>query len=224
MSKPFALITILLAGFLCAIWSPWNSWNFSLTQLLGVEPPPQIGGLQVTALAGEIEVFIDGESQGKVTTETSPLSIPAMTPGERQIRLTRLSTVDGAFWEFNRLIKFESGVDVVLSYELGPTQEFSEGHVIYATKATDQVNGIRLNLDSSVDGAKVFVDNQEVGTTPLVASVISKDIQHVFRIEKQGYETQEFKLLPDAQESRDKITGYNLNVIVDLFMQPITVR
>lgn len=224
MAKPFRIIVIILIAFLCALWSPWTSWNISFSRLLGIEPPPQIGGLQVTSLAGEIEIFVDGISQGKVTPESSPLTIPAIEPGERQIRLQRTAQVDEAYWEFNKLIKFESGVDVVVSYELGPSEEFSEGHVIYATKTTDKVDGVRLNLTSGVEGATVKIDDAEVGQTPLVAQVISKDKQHTLLISRTGYESQEFKLLPESQEDRDKISGYNLNVLVDLFLHPITIQ
>lgn len=224
MAKPFRVIVLILIAFLCALWSPWTSWNISFSRLLGIEPPPQIGGLQVTSLAGELEVFVDGISQGKVTPDSSPLTIPAIDPGERQIRLKRIATVDEAYWEFNKLIKFESGVDVVISYELGPTEEFSEGHVIYATRTTDKVDGLRLNLTSSVEDAVVKIDDVTVGNTPLVAQVISKDKQHTLLISKKGYESQEFKLLPESQEDRDKISGYNLNVLVDLFLQPIAIQ
>lgn len=221
MAKPYRIIVIILIAFLCALWSPWTSWNISFSRLLGIEPPPLIGGLQVTSLAGEVEVYVDGISQGKATPTTSPLIIPAIEPGERQIRLKRTSTVEEAYWEFNKLIKFESGVDVVLSYELGPTEEFSEGHVIYTTRTTDKVDGLRLNLTSNVEGATVKIDDVEVGLTPLVAQVITKDKQHTLLISKSGYESQEFKLLPENQEDRDKISGFNLNVLVDLFLQPI---
>lgn len=224
MAKPFRIIVIILIAFLCALWSPWTSWNISFARLLGIEPPPQIGGLQVTSLAGEMEVFIDGISQGKTTPENSPLIIPAIEPGERQIRLQRISSVDDAYWEFNKLIKFESGVDVVISYELGPSENFSEGHVIYTTKTPDKVDGLRLNLVTNVTDAVVKIDDIDVGLTPLVSQVITKDKQHTLLISKNGYEPQEFKLLPESQEDRDKVSGFNLNVIVDLFLQPIPIK
>lgn len=223
MSKFSKLIILLLVGFLCALWSPWNSWNLSLPVLLGMEPAPEIGGLQVTSLAGDLEIFIDGFPMGSVASGES-VTITPVDPGERQIRIKRTSSVDNAYWEFNRLIKFESGIDVVVAYELGPTEEFSEGHVIYATKSPEKINGIKLNLDSTVDGAKVLLDGNEIGTTPLVSQVLSLDSQHTLKISKDGYEDQEFKLLPEAQEERDKVAGFNLNVIVGLFLQPLPIK
>lgn len=223
MSRLYGCIILILIAVLCAIWSPWNSWNISIAQLFGIEPPKQIGGLQVTSLAGELEVFIDGQSRGKVNTETSPLLIPAVTPGERQIRLVRTSQVTGAYWEFNRLIKFESGVDVVLSFELGPTEEFSEGHLIYATKNNELTENLLLAVNSGVDGAEVLVDDLRAGTTPLAGYVLTRDKQHRVVISAPGYETQEFTILPEDQTQRDKLKGFYLNVDVNLFLLPIAV-
>lgn len=215
---------LFLVAFLCALWSPWTSLNISLSQLFGLEPPPQVGGLQVTALAGEVEVFVDGISQGKTKAGTTSLEIPNVSPGEHQVRLRRVSSVDGAYWEYNKLIKFESGIDVVLAYELGPSQEFSEGHLIFATKTADRIEGVNLNLDASANDADVLIDNVLVGHTPIISQVISTDRQHSLTIRKAGYESQEFKLLPDSLEDREKVRGYNLNVHVDLFLEPIVVN
>ncbi|MCA9379378.1 PEGA domain-containing protein [Candidatus Dojkabacteria bacterium] len=223
MSRFTRLTILLLVGFLCALWSPWNSWNLSLPVLLGMEPAPEIGGLQVTSLAGDVVIYIDGFEMGQVASGES-ITISPIDPGERQIRLKRVSDVDNAYWEFNRLVKFESGIDVVIAYELGPTEEFSEGHVIYATKSPAVINGIKLNLDATVEGATVLLDGNEIGSTPLVSEVLSLDSQHTLKITKSGYEEQEFKLLPEDQADRDKVAGFNLNVTVNLFLQPLPTK
>lgn len=223
MSRFFKLLLIIGVLFICALWSPWNYWNFSFARLFGVEPPPEIGGLQVTSLAGEIEVFIDGVSQGKAVAEQAPLIIPAVEPGERRISLKRISTVTGAFWELNRLVRFESGVDVVMSYELGPTADFSGGHTIFATKSNAAFEGVKLNLVAAVNEAAVELDDVEIGLTPLTEKLIDISKQHKLKISKAGYEAQEFTLLPAEQVDRNKINGYVLNVLVDLFLQPLTI-
>jgi hypothetical protein len=188
-----------------------------------MEPTPEIGGLQVTSLAGELEVYVDGFLMASVPSGESATITP-IEPGERQIRIQRVSDVENAYWEFNRLVKFESGIDVVIAYELGPTASFSEGHVIYATKSPEKIIGVKLNLDATVDGATVLIDGIEVGTTPLVSQLLALDSQHVLRVTKQGYEDQEFKLLPESQQNRDKIAGNYLNVVVSLFLQPIPIH
>jgi hypothetical protein len=225
MSKSYTIIIIILVAFLLAVWSPWNSWNLSITRLLGIEPPEEIGGLEVSSLAGTLEVYVDGNLKGTVDPEKSPLIIPAVEPGERQIKLIRKSDVEGAYYQFNKLVKFESGVDVILAYELGPTAEFSEGHIIYATKTAKVSNPeVSLNLTSSADDSEVKIDDLDIGQTPIVAYKLDLTKQHKLLISKNGYESQEFIILPAEQKDRDKLKGYNLNVDVDLFLQPIAVK
>ncbi len=225
MSKSYTIIILILLAFLLAIWSPWNSWNISLTRLLGIDPPEEIGGLQVSSLAGTLEVYIDGSLKGTVDPEKSPLTIPAVEPGERQIKLIRKSDVEGAFYQFNQLVKFESGVDVILAYELGPTAEFSEGHLIYATKTAKVANPeLSLNIVSSAEGSNVKIDDLDVGQTPIVTYKLDLTKQHKLVISKLGFDSQEFVILPTEQKDRDKLKGYNLNVNVDLFLQPIGIK
>ena len=224
MRKSYIIILLILVAFLCALWSPWNRWNIALPQLFGIAPQAQIGGLQVTSLAGELEVFVDGNSVGSVNPETSPLVVPAIEQGERQIKLVRDTTLAGAYADFNRLIKFESGIDVVISYELGPTDEFSEGHVIYATKKLDNSADVLLSLQANVTGADVVIDDISAGQTPIAGFKLSLDKQHKVSISKNGFDVQEFTLLPQEQNDRDKLQGYNLNVDVNLFLQPLPVN
>ncbi len=223
MRKTFSIIILFVIAVLCAFWSPWTSWQLSITSLLGIAPPAETTGLQVTSLAGDLEVYIDGILQGKVGVNDSPITIPGVQPGEHQVRLKRLSAVEGAYYELNRLIKFEPGVDVVIAYELGPSAEFSGGHIIYAIKSTELTTGVKLNLDVNVEEADVLIDDRELGKSPIVGQILSGDRAHLLKVEKRGYDGQEFKLLPESQEERDKILGYTLYVKVDLFLQPIPV-
>ncbi len=223
MRKSYAIILLILIAFLCALWSPWNGLNIALPQLLGIAPKQQIGGLQVSSLAGELQVFVDGNSAGKVDPASSPLVVPAIDPGQHQVKLVRTADVAGTYANFDRLVTFESGVDVVISFELGPTAEFSEGHVIYATRKLDDSQDVLLSLKTNTSGAKVQVDDISVGDSPIAGYKLSLDKQHKVTISKTGYDTQEFTLLPQAQSDRDKLNGYNVNVDADLFLQPIEV-
>jgi hypothetical protein len=216
------IIWVLIA-IACAVWSPWNYINFYPLQLLGVEPLPEIGGLVVNSLAGEISVSVDGTPVGKAI-ENNPLSLPDIEPGERLVTLERNSEIPGAYWEYSQLIKFESGVDAVLSYELGPTEAFSAGHLIYAVRDPNRSANTFLNLTASPDGATVEIDGASIGTVPIIAYSLKLDNQVTVRVSKEGYETQEFKLFPEAQADRLKLQGFDLNVDVNLFLQPIVVR
>lgn len=218
------VLLLAIIGLVLAIWSPWNSWNISLAQLFGIEPPPEAAGLAVSSLAGTIQIEIDNVRVGEVSPQNSPLVIPGIAPGERRVKLLRSSDVPGAFVEYSRLLNFVSDVDVVISYELGPTDDFSEGHVIFVTENRDNSGLTYLNINTEPSTALVALDGVSIGSSPIVLYPISLDRQHVLTVTANGYETQEFRILPASQEDRDKIRGYNINADVRLFLQPLQVR
>lgn len=218
------VVLVLVVSLLLAIWSPWNNLNISLTQLFGIEPAPESSGLQVTSLAGELTVLIDNLEVGTVTPETSPLIVPGIEPGERLVQMSRNSSVSGAFTDFSKLIEFVSGTDVVIAYELGPSDDFSEGHIITVESNNDSSGTTFLNLDANETQSRVLVDGVSIGVTPITLYPISITEQHVVTVQADGYDTQEFRLLPSTQSERDKVSGLTINVDVQLFLQPLEVR
>ncbi len=224
MRKSFIIIIIVFFAFLLALWSPWVSWNLSFSNLFGVTPPEIKSGLSVSSLVGDLEVFIDGESVGKVGVDDSPLYVPGINPGERQVKLVRASAVPGAYYEFNRLISFPESLNVVLAYELGPTEEFSQGHIIYATPKPDGGDKTYLNITSSTDSADIYLDDVLIGQSPLREFEVSRSLQHKVRISALSYDDHELTLLPEKQDERNDLAGYDVTVIVDLFLQPIQVK
>lgn len=224
MRKSQYFIFLILVGFLCAVWSPWNNWDINLSVIFGVQPPPEVAGLQVTSLAGEMIVKVDGENKGTVSPESSPLAIPGIKPGEHEISLQRKSSVNKAYWEFNRLLEFHSGVDIVVAYELGPTQKFSEGHIIKPTPSSRRDDTTLLNITTSPPNSQVQLDGASIGDSPVESYELGINDQHKLAINKDGYDTQEFVLLPDTQVDRDKLNGYDINVEANLFLQPLKVN
>jgi hypothetical protein len=226
MRKLFWIIIFLLGAFLLALWSPWLHWQINLAQLFGVTPPPEVGGLQVSSLAGEIKVYLNGsaEPEGVVTPESSPLIVPGIVPGEHQVRLVRSSEVADAYWEFNRLIDFYAGIDVVMAYELGPTQDFSAGHIIYAQPGSGSGDGVQINVSTGVDQVEVLLDDLTIGSTPVAGYSITANEQHRLKLSKEGYEDQEFLILPTDHAERSRLQGLTLKIEADMFLQPITVH
>lgn len=226
MRKAFWVIIFVLAAFLLALWSPWRDWQINFSELFGVTPPQEVAGLQVSSLAGELLLYVDDsvEPVATVSPENSPVQVPGIQPGDHQIKLVRTSEVEGTYVEFNRLIYFYSGIDVVIAYELGPTLEFSEGHVIYATEQSATDSNAYLNISSNVEGASVSIDQVTIGSTPIVKQPIDTLTQHRVVITKDGYEQQDFTVLPEEASDREKLAGLKLNIDVDLFLQPLQVN
>lgn len=222
MKNFIKILIVLLICSLLGLWSPWLKINVSLADIFGVEEPDKISGLQVYSFSGEMEVFLDGESQGTVTPESSPFIVDAVTPGEKSVGLKRVTEIPGAYWEFSKVITFEENIDVVLSYILGPEEEFSEGNIVSTVARTDEDYNLKVNLN--VEGVELYLDNIEYivdGTE--FRETISLDKQHTIKITKQGMEEIEFLILPEDQQSRDQFANYIINVDVQLMYQPVSI-
>jgi len=218
-----AIILLLLLG----IWSPWDRWDFSLLGLLGFKSDADVSSLQVVNMAGRVQVYVDDETQdGWVVDaeEDEPLFIPAIASGDHQVKLVRLTETEGALYaELNKLIYFAPGLAVTISYELGPSSEFSGGHIIYAKSSLDGTGNTYLSVRSDQDDLGISLDGGDDEDTPLTRKLLDISMQHNLKITKEGYETQEFTILPADDIERQKLIGFELVVDADLFLRPIPV-
>lgn len=212
------IIVLVIAGF----FSPWLNWNLSLSNLIGFGPKKSVAGLKVFSLLGELEVYMDNTYQGRANPEEGALEVTDISIGTHEILIKRADKEDNYFI-LKEAVKFEEGVDVVVSYDLGPNDKFSEGHIFYAEKSfsTDQT---KLNLISSPDKAKVFIDDRLIGETPISGVDLDITSTRKIKLQKDNYDEIEFNILPDNQEERDKLKGYTLNLEVRMFLIPIQIQ
>jgi len=226
MRKFLLILSVLVLCVIFGLWSPWAYIKLDLSRLFGVPAKEEISGLKVYSLSGELEVLIDQESFGSVRVKDSPLIIDRIVPGERLIRLKKLSNMGGLYWEYSKVIPFEKGLEVVISYNLGPSQNFSEGHVIYAAKKPEQRIGNELNLKLNVSDFFFQIDNiqpQKVSGQSIITT-LSLSSQHKIKVLKNGYEPLEFTILPETQEERDKFRDYDFIIEAELMLQPVKVE
>ncbi len=208
-----------------AVWSPWNSLNVSLLKLLGLEQADAYSGLQVYSIGGELEVSIDDEVIGNVTVEGSPLEIFEIEPGEHLIEIKRVSegVGDGYYYKFSRMTNFIAGINTVIAYEIGPTEEFSGGYVIYAMPGITE-NQTSLNIRTIPSDSSIFINDLEIAKTPINNYTLDLQDTYKLRIENTSTESIEFNLLPESVEERQSLKGYDLNVEAQLFQLPIEIR
>lgn len=226
MKKILFATLFIVALVLLAIWSPWLNWNIDLANFFGVKKPDAIAGLQINSLAGEMEVYIDSQSIGKVTPESSPFILDRLVPGEHLITIKRTGEFASTYSTFNRLLSFEESSAVVISYNIGPDEVFSEGHVIYTTKKENPSGDSMLNINLNIEDFNFAYDGMSLEKIEGKSKSISLDFnsQHTIKISKTGYESLEFSILPETQTDRDKLKGADLNVDVQLMLQPVEVN
>lgn len=211
---------------LFALWSPWLYVRLNLSQLFGIAEPEGISGLQVNSLAGEMEVYLDGELKGNSSADRSPFTLDTITPGDYLVTLKRKTDTRGSYWDFNKLITFTEGTTVIVSYNLGPEEEFSEGHIIYATKKDNSSLNPKINMEFNVDDPEITIEEasaQKINSRQYNAE-ISFDKPKKITISKPGYESLEFTILPDSEEERKALSQFNLNTDIHLMLRPVIVE
>lgn len=226
MKKLVVLVIILVSCVLIGLWSPWRGLNINLGGLFGITELESLSGLQVYSLSGTIEVYIDNELKGEIDIENSPLSVDKITPGERIVTLKRKSDIDNSYKEINKLISFVGGTNVVMSYNIGPVEEYSEGHIIYPVVKDNLNDKTTLFIKSNVEDVSLQIDSSIAET--IRGLNIEKELdlskQHLINIKKNGYEPLEFNILPSVAEEREKLINYNLILEVDLMEQPLDIE
>ncbi len=226
MKRGIIFVSVILLLVVIAIWSPWDRYNWSLKRLFGVDEKPAVSAIQVYSLKDTLTVYLDEQNQGKVTPDSSPLEVIGLTSGNHIIKLVRDNPEYTGNYEFTKAINLAPDFTTVFAYELGPSKEFSQGHILYA-KETQQSqstgNTARLNVSTEPTGAKVSIDEKEIGVSPLADIELSLDSVHKIAITKKGYETQGFNILPEAQEQRLRLVNADLYIESNLFLIPIKI-
>lgn len=225
MGRILLIALILVSCSLLALWSPWVGWKLDASKIFGVGNPDSISGLYLYSLSGTLELEIDGESMGSVSALDSPLIIDRIEPGQRLVSITRTSQNNSSYWSFSELIEFTTGTNVVISYNIGPTEEFSEGNIIY-TKPKVNTNTNELTISLDTNDALVFLDDtpvQEINANTF-KDKISLDSTHKLEISKPGFESFSFSVLPDTAVEREKLKDFDIFVNVRLLQIPVELE
>ncbi len=222
--KIFTGLFVLVFLVLMAIWSPWEQWDFNFLKFIGVDNTEEYSSLKVKALEGQIEIYIDNELKGTADSLDADFSeITPINKGEHTVTIKRKSE-NTKYFELSRKINFEPGFDVVVAYDLGPSEYFSEGHILYSRKNYSNEANPRLNILSTPENVEVSIDGVVVGTAPLKDIQLDINGQHVIKFVKPGFETLEITILPEKQEARDNLKNLTLTLEVNLFAQPLKVN
>jgi len=139
--------------------------------------------------AGE-KVVLDGEEVG-----ATPFFSDQLAKGEKTL----------SFGGFNQKINLTGGALTVVNWVDGPEETFSAGEVIWlSTSANSEL------LVIAKPGAQVFLDDKEIGASPLSKSVDPGE--YTLELKKDGYFTRSIKIAIRA--------GFRLNVSASLSLNP----
>lgn len=153
--------------------------------------------LTVNALNSEAQVLLDGTPLGN-----TPYTSKEIDVGEHKITVKNDKTT------YEVSLDFASNAQVVINRDLGVSSTFSSGQNFWL----EEGGGPSVNIISEPAGAKVLIDNSEVGVTPYSSTNITAG-EYDLRLEHSDYETQTARI--------KVLDGYKLNVAVTLYPLPV---
>lgn len=226
MFKKTGCILLVIGLLVVTAWfRPWDKLEFSWKSLLGIENIKEYSGLSVFSLKDQLEVYIDNEFIDQVDATGGMLEITDIEPGVHRVTLRKDGGNTAQYYEFSKSINFDSGVSNVIAYELGPSREFSQGHVFYTEKKNknDVSENTLISFLSSINEVEVYLDDKLIGKTPLEDYDIALNKQYEVKLKKNGYEELSFRILPEADEERKKLTDLHLYIEAELFLKPFEI-
>ena len=152
--------------------------------------------LTVNTVNSDAEVLLDGKVLGNAPFDSKEIDV-----GEHKV------TIKNADTTYEISLAFEPNAQVVLTRDLGVSPTFSSGQNFWL----EESDGSSASIISEPSGAKVFIDNAEVGVTPYASSTLTPG-EYDLRVELSDHETQTARI-----QILDK---YKLNVAVTLFPMP----
>jgi hypothetical protein len=158
------------------------------------------GALQVTSSPAS-KVYLNDEYLGQ-TPLCKCQAADMVVPGDYTIRLV---PSDSSLQEFQEKVTISQGVLTVVDRKFG-TDGQSEGSIISLTPLADATQS-QLLVVSFPQGANVSLDDQLVGSTPLVSSNPTES-DHDLKISKDGYNQKEIRIRTPQ--------GYKLTVVTYL--------
>jgi hypothetical protein len=141
------------------------------------EKAANVGRLLVRSSPSGAAVLIDGRDVG-----LTPVAVRDLDPGPHRLRVAH----DGYVVEERRVVITAAQPSQSIIMNLEPRR----GSEVRASQSTapetiDRFTGA-LVVESRPSGAKVFIDNKLVGTTPLSLATIATG-DHAVRLEREGY-------------------------------------
>ena len=164
--------------------------------------------------AEKIPAALHVESSGKPLTVVVENSVLGKTPFHSESLKEGVSSfvLSSEESSLRTKINLVSGTLTVVNWDLGPSELFSEGEIVWLEKTK---SGASLAVFGNPEGAEIRLDEEFLGTAPVSSDKVSVG-DHAVKISKQGYKTRSIKV--KVQE------GYKLSIKFQLFLVPGTTE
>jgi len=217
MKKIGLCLIIIIILVIAAVILPWDKFSQKKNEIL--DGSNEYSSLKIYSLRGDMHIFIDGEERGVVHEEDSYFEVFPLQAGKHTVMLKRESSHEGFYKDFEREFVFEKGIDSVISWELGPTEDTSSGWLLYAKPSShDDMSRVRTHFLCTPENCGITIDGSELKEGE-DSFDLTLDSSHIINVHQEGYQTLEFEVL--SEEKNAILSGYELFIEIVLYRLPI---
>lgn len=163
--------------------------------------------MEIIVEKGKAQVQINDKDYGQ-----TPVTVENLKEGKYTIELSKIAG-DDTFYENQTFeVEISKNTSARIDIEIGP-ENILNGTILYYTEAANTQKGKGLiTITSSVEEAKVYIDKEYLGTSPITNLELA-DNQYQVKVSAQGYEDVEIPVFVRS--------GYLLNLKTFHFPIPV---
>lgn len=208
--KKIIVIILIISAVIFSIFSPWKFAKDFLLNAVGLSGN-KTASISINSKVGQAAVYIDDKEQGDTPFEEN------IRAGNHTVKLVKKTNQPDFYTTFEKSIDIEEGTQVVINWEIGPSEEFSSGEIYFFKQRLDSTDdSSTVSVIPFPDTAQIYFDGaKQEDTRPLIINKI-KDGKHKVKVEKEGYISSEL----DIQTK----SGYDLFLEVRLFPIPLDIE
>lgn len=163
--------------------------------------------MEIIVEKGKAQVQVNDKDYGQ-----TPVTIENLKEGKYTVELSKIAN-DDTFYENQTFeVEISKNTSARIDVEIGP-ENILNGTILYYTEAANAARGKGLlTITSSADDAKVYIDKEYTGTSPVTNFALS-DNQYQIKVSAKGFEDIEIPVFVRS--------GYLLNLKTYHFPIPV---
>jgi hypothetical protein len=163
--------------------------------------------MEIIVEKGKAQVQINDKDYGQ-----TPVTVENLKEGKYIIELSKIADEDTFYENQTFEVEISKNTSARIDIEIGP-DSILNGTILYYTEAANTQRGKGLiTITSSVEDAKVYVDKEYLGSSPITNLELA-DNQYQIKVSAQGYEDVEIPVFVRS--------GYLLNLKTFHFPIPV---
>ncbi len=163
--------------------------------------------MEIIVEKGKAQVQVNDKDYGQ-----TPVTIENLKEGKYTVELSKITNEDTFYENQTFEVEISKNTSARIDVEIGP-ENILNGTILYYTEAANTKRGEGLlTITSSAENAKIYIDKEYIGTSPITNLALS-DNQYQIKVSSKGFEDIEIPVFVRS--------GYLLNLKTYHFPIPV---